>query len=57
MIQTVRRKGKEVMGSVHGVVILWVIEVEGSEARAEALGEGEKTAKVRQIIAGRWRGG
>jgi hypothetical protein len=48
-----RRKGNEVTGIVQGVVILRVIEVEGTEARAEVLGEGEKTAKVRQIIAGR----
>jgi hypothetical protein len=51
-----RWKGNEVMGSVHGVVILWVIEVEGSEARAEVLGGG-KTIKVRRVIARRERGG
>jgi hypothetical protein len=52
-----RWKGNEVMSIVHGVVILWVIEVEGSEARAEVLGEGGKTIKVRQVITRRGRGG
>jgi hypothetical protein len=52
-----RWKGNEVMGSVKGVSILWVIEVEGYEARAEVLGEGGKIIKVRQVIARRGRGG
>jgi hypothetical protein len=52
-----RWKGNEVMGSVQGVGILWVIEVEGCEARAEVLGEEGKIIKVRHVIARRGRGG